>query len=501
VSSIGRDVAANFVARAVVGLGTIAFTPAYVSILGIDAYGVIGTFAAFQAILYIFDFGMGLTLNRHLAQLATDERNSVQAMRDAVRTFEVVYWAVGAVLGLLIVVAASGVATSWFRPSGLSTSQISAALAMMGVALAIQWPSVLYLGGLLGLQRQVSASVISASAVLLRGGGAIAVLLFVAPTLEAFFAWQIVASLFQTSALRVRLSQVLPWSPSTGRFRFEAIRSNMRLAADLTAITVLGTLLIQLDKVILSRGVSLTDFGYYVLAGTIASSVNLFVSPVFNAAFPRLAAAAATNETDRARRTYHQGCQVMSLVIWPLALVLIAFAPEALHVWLGVIPSDATVWLVRILVAGTALNGLMNVPYALMLANGWSRLPLILNLVAVLVLAPLIVFMVIRFGTIGGALAWLLLNLGYVTFGIRAMHQRLLRGQAGTWYVSDVGLPLLGSLLPVTLIRLVSADGGRGEALVLLLFTGAIAVCGAALGSDFIRSIVRDRARGVPAAP
>jgi len=489
VRSAGPNIAANFVARAAVGLMTLAFTPAYLAMLGIQAYGVVGTFVALQTILYIFDFGMGLTLNRQLARLATGGPESAQDIRDAIRTFEAVYWTVGIVLGLALVVAAPFFGSAWFQSSDLSPAQVSRALALMGIALAAQWPSLLYIGGLFGLQRQLSANVILTIAAFIRGAGAIALMTFVSPTLEVFFMWQVVASGFQTVALRIRLRQVTLGGTSSGQFRAAIIRSNMKFAADLTGITILGTLLIQLDKVVLSRGVALSDFGYYVLAGTIASSVNLFVSPVFNAVFPRLTAATAVGEIEATRRTYHEASQVMSVMIWPLSLVLIAFAPEVLYVWIGVAPSETTVWLVRILVAGTALNGLMNIPYGLMLASGWSRLPLLLNLVAVLVLVPFIVYMTSRFGTVGGAFAWLLLNVGYVSLGIAAMHRRLLRGEGGAWYAFDVGLPLLGGLLAVMACRVLITGGTRGEMIVVLATAGAVAVCGSALASGFVRSI------------
>lgn len=472
------------------------FTPIYVSTLGIEAYGVIGTFAALQVILGVFDLGMGLTLNRQLARLATDEQNNAQRMRDSVRTFEMVYWAVGIFAGSAIVLSATAVASLWFRSSELSAHQLSNALVLLGVALAVQWPSALYLGGLLGLQRQLSANVILTIAALVRGVGAVAVLSLASPTLEAFFVWQVVASLLQTLVLRVRLSQVLPPETSGGRFRVEVLRANISFAADLTGITVLATLLTQLDKVVLSGLVSLKEFGYYVLAGMLASSVYLGAGPVFNAAFPRLVAASATGEAVSTRRTYHEACQLTSVLVLPPSLVLIAFAPEALYVWLGTAPSDATVWLVRILAAGTALNALMTIPGALMLASGWTKLPLFINTASVLLLVPLIVYMASRFGTVGGALGWLLLNAGYVSLGIAAMHRRLLPGQAGVWYWSDVGLPLLGAVVSVMIFRVIIAfGGGRTETAIVLILCVTVAVFGSALASGFVRSLVRSRIR------
>jgi hypothetical protein len=46
------------------------------------------------------------------------------------------------------------------------------------------------------------------------------------------------------------------------------------------------------------------------------------------------------------------------------------------------------------------------------------------------------------------------LNVGYVLFGIPIMHRRLLVGEKRAWYVSDVGLPLLGAIVGVAGTRL-----------------------------------------------
>jgi O-antigen/teichoic acid export membrane protein len=109
--------------------------------------------------------------------------------------------------------------------------------------------------------------------------------------------------------------------------------------------------------------------------------------------------------------------------------------------------------LLSILICGTALNGLITVPYALQLAHGWTRLALYTNLVAVVVLAPLIVFMAGRYGAIGGASVWVILNAGYVFIAVHFMHLRLLKSEKWRWYWQDVGVPLAASAVVVGLAR------------------------------------------------
>ena len=139
-------------------------------------------------------------------------------------------------------------------------------------------------------------------------------------------------------------------------------------------ISFFGLLLMQADKVILSRLLTLTAFGYYTFAAVVASSVFIIVVPVFTAVFPRFSQLVAADNETALRKLYHESCQLVSVLLLPMALIVGLFAPELLLVWTRN-PElvTHTHLLVSLLVTGSALNGLMNVPYALQLAAGWTN--------------------------------------------------------------------------------------------------------------------------------
>ena len=155
------------------------------------------------------------------------------------------------------------------------------------------------------------------------------------------------------------------------------------------AISFFALLLTQGDEIILSRLLTLEKFGYYTLAAVVASSLYLVVAPIFTAVFPRFTQLVVTGDDAALCTLYHQSCQFVSVLLLPVALVIAFFAREILQVWTrnpAVVENAHRV--VSLLVIGTALNGLMNVPYALQLANGWTRLALYQNIVAVALLIP-----------------------------------------------------------------------------------------------------------------
>ena len=121
-----------------------------------------------------------------------------------------VFWTVGAVAGLLIAIAAPFIAYNWVKPGILTEDTVRRAIVFMGVAVAVQWPSMLYSSGLIGLQRQELLNVVNVAGGTLRAAGAVAILWWVAPTVEAFFVWSIVALGVVTLVQGICLWRILP---------------------------------------------------------------------------------------------------------------------------------------------------------------------------------------------------------------------------------------------------------------------------------------------------
>ena len=103
---------------------------------------------------------------------------------------------------------------------------------------------------------------------------------------------------------------------------------------------------------------------------------------------------------------------------------------------------DQAAPLVVLLALGTMCNGLMTMPYMLQLAHGWTGLAVRMNLAAVFLILPILLWAVPRYGAMGAAMAWLLLNASYVLIGAQLMYRRLLPTLKWRWYERAVFRPL-----------------------------------------------------------
>jgi O-antigen/teichoic acid export membrane protein len=491
---VQKNLLANFLGKGWSAAVALAFVPVYTRYLGIEAYGLVGIFSILTALVNLFDFGLSATINRELARRSAQNAGAAET-RDLVRTLEVIYWSIGAVLGLAVLGASGVLASHWVRAGSLSIPTVRTSIALMAGVLALQWPLSFYGGGLLGLQRQGLWNGLVAGGATLRAVGAVVVLDRVSNTIVAFFVWQLVASGIQIAFVVAALWWKLP-PGGPPRVRRELLAPIWRFAAGMSGISVLALVLTQIDKIVLSRILPLKDFGYYALASVVSLGLYTLILPVFDAFFPRFSTLVALHDGDALRRVYHRACQLMSVLILPIAAVLAIWADRVLLLWTrdpAIVSETRT--LVPILVCGTALNGVMTLPFALQLAHGWTRLTLAANAIGVVLMIPLLFLATARYGSSGAASVWLILNAGYVVFLPPLVHRRLLPGETARWYVRDVGAPMAAAAAGAALPLLFRSDSAPGPAVDLLriAISWGLAVGAAFLTVPELRSMFRGR--------
>jgi O-antigen/teichoic acid export membrane protein len=443
MNPLKKNIAANFAGSIWQVLMGLAFVPLYIKFMGIESWGLIGIFATLQAMFGLLDMGLSSTLNREMARLSVLPHKE-QEMRNLVRTLEVLYWSVAVFVGIAVVSLSPFIAHHWIKAGQLSLKTIEQSLLIMGFVMALQMPAGFYSGGLMGLQRQVLLNVINVSISTLGGAGTVLILWLVSPTIQAFFLWQITISVVNVFLLAFFLWHRLPHSDNKAVFQKQLLKGIWRFTAGMGGIAILSTILTQLDKVILSKMLSLEIFGYYMLASVVGMSLCRFFTPVFYSIYPRFTQLVSLDDHDGLKLLYHKSCQFMSVLVLPIAIVVALFSYEIILLWTqNPATAEKTHLILSIMICGTALNGLTNPPYALQLAFGWTSLPICTNLISVILFVPLIIFMVAFFGAIGGAIAWLVLNIGFVIFWIPVMHKRLLLKEKWRWYWQDVCVPLV----------------------------------------------------------
>ena len=463
--TIRNNIFANFVGKAWRGIFSLAFVPIYIKIMGIESYGLIGIFMALNAVFIVLDIGLSATLSRELSRLSII-KNSEQESRNLVRTFEIIYWIIGILIGIVIIILAPVITKYWITSVNIRDETIEQALLIMGLLLAFRWPSAIYSGGLKGLQHQITFNVIKSSSILVQHIGAVLVLLFVSPSILAFFLWQSFAALLTTIVFAIWLWKLLPKSGYRSKFDIKLFLKNRKFASGMMGVSFVTILLMQIDKIVISKMLTLEMFGYYMLAFSTANILTNLVSPVHTALYPRLSQLVAIDMQTDISKLYHKGCRLASIIILPTAITLSFYAEEILSLWIGdpIIVKNSHI-ILSLLIIGTMIKSIMTMPYALQLAYGWTKLALYKNITALIIIIPLMIWMVNMYQGIGAAWAWIILHLGYIIFEVPIMHTRLLKGEMGRWYRQDIILP---TLIVIT-INLISREILPVDATIIMI--------------------------------
>ncbi len=477
-----RNVAWNALGGASNGVLTVLVTPLFVARLGLDGYGIIGFWLVMQAMLGLLDLGMGAAVVRTLAVTPPGPEGAA-TKRDLVRTLELGYALVAAVLAVGLALAAEWMAHRWLRASSLPLATVTSAVQLMALSLGLQFPSALYLNGLSGLQAQGRMNAIQVAGNLCRYAGGAAVLWWRADVV-GFFAAQAVVAALQSSAARWALWRLIAAPRGEAAVvRLALIARIWRYAAGMALTTVAAVLLANVDRLAVGALLPTAELGKYAVAFTATGLLQLGIQPFYRAFFPRFAELVAAGKAVELREEYFRSCRLMALVIVPLALVGGTFAPALLRGWLG--RDDPTISVVfRWLVVGVAGSGLVWLPAAFQQANGWTRLHASMIAGAVVVGAPLLPWAISAFGTVGATLVWVLHGLSSITLELWLMHRRLLVGELGRWFASVLLPPVLWSAPVVALAWwIMPGDLGRWSGLAWAGGTGAVALVLAAVAA------------------
>ena len=433
------------ISRIWTALISIIFVPIYVKIIGAESYGLVAFFGTLSGSLAILDLGLSTAISRQVAILLTQPDKEKES-KDLIFSVEIIYWLIALVVGLLVVLLAQPIALYWIKTKDLSVATIQKAVMLMGAVFAVQFPASIYNGVLIGSDRQIANAVAALIFTTLKALGVIVVLKLVSPTIESYFIWQVLITLISTYCLRILVWNNFKVALEKARFSVVQLKNIWRFAAGMTGISLVTFFLSQIDKIVVSKFVLLEFVGYYNLGFLVSSGITQVISPMQPIIFPKFTALVASDKQAELVALYHKSSRWIAIIIFPVGFILILFAKEILFLWTkNPTLTNNTAPIVQVVAAGTICNCLMWVPYWYMLAKGHTKFTIYQNIIAAIILVPLLFWWTSKYGALGASFVWLTVNIAYILIAIPIFHRLYMRGELINWYKSDMGLPLVSA--------------------------------------------------------
>ena len=391
--SLGGAVAPALVALVVI--------PMLVRAPGAELFGllsfiwiVFGTFA-------VLDFGTGRATTKFVAELLASERTAgIPALFWSASAINL---GVGVFCGLLLYVLAPWLGVHVVKvPDALHPTAV---VALRITAFALPW---IVLGGVFrsaleGLQRfdlsnavqlPVSALNYIAPLVVARAGGSLP--------------WVIGAvCLTRMSAVPPLFMLCRRQLPMLGRP--QVTRRQMRrlvgFGSWLTVSNVVGPLLLSLDRLFVGSILGAGALGLYAPVYELVTRLSLVPASVMSALFPSFST--LTNRSaDEIRRAMRRAQRLLALLMLPVMIVGVSFAPIILRLWLGAAQTPASVAAMQLLLVGLVALSIGSVPFTLVQALGKPKWSAIVHVIELPIHAAVTWWAVSRFGVVGAAAAW-----------------------------------------------------------------------------------------------
>lgn len=492
--SYGKNVLSNIFSQAFVAVVGIVMVPVLLQVMGAEAFGLIGFFSLMQAWFNLLDMGMTPTLSREAARFCGGALSGSD-LRQLLRTMEGLFTAVGVAGALVVGVGSTRIATSWLHAEALSSDQVRFSIMLMGVVIALRWIGEVCRGAIAGFERMVwlgwFRSVIAAFRFIL----VIPFLIYTGGRPIVYFAYQAVLAVVELWVLRWKLYSLLPAPDGADvtLWNWKVVKPILGFSTSIAFTSSIWVLVTQLDKLVLSKVLPLSEFGYFTLAVVVASGIPLLSGPISAALLPRMTRLVAAGDELGMIRLYRDATQMVTILVVPAALLFFFFAPQVLLAWTGnqVIAMKAAP-ILRLYAIGNGILAVLAFQYYLQFAKGNLKLHVIGNLILVVALVPSVIWATMRYGTLGAGTVWAGVNALYLVLWAPLVHRRFLPGLHWTWLRVDIG----NIFLPAALFGAVVSWVVKRPALrmyagfeALLVGTGLLIV--AVAGSSWGRGEVR----------
>ncbi|MBA4317258.1 MAG: polysaccharide biosynthesis protein [Flavobacterium sp.] len=449
--SLKRNATANFIGSFYLTAVNILAVPFYIKILGPEAYGLVGFFALMQVWLQMLDLGLTPTLAREVARQKAGAISAV-FLRDLVKSFEYFFSFTGIIVAILLFSCSDWLASSWLKSENLAMSELKQSILLMSVIVPIRWLLSLYRSGLTGMEKHIWLNGFNLISGTMRAIGAIVALKFIGSTTTVFFSYQAILVVVEGIILISYFSRNLPIVAKKPKFSLSSLREVFPFAGSIAFTSIIWLAVSQSDKVILSNSLSLSDYGYFTLAITVASSVGVFSGPISKVLLPRLTCLISEKKEIEMIMVYRKATQFMVILTTSVTAIVAVFAKPLIFSWIG--QMDAAESAAPVLfwyVIGNGILSILSFQYYLQFAYGNLKHHVVFNVVFAILWVPLVWYVALNYGALGAGRLWFFCQLVCFLFWSWYVHSKFAPGLHLLWLKDDVA-PIVVAILSGLLI-------------------------------------------------
>ena len=193
-------------------------------------------------------------------------------------------------------------------------------------------------------------------------------------------------------------------------FQFSIDRSLLkpllRFGAPLVVSGIAAILLVNLEKIVLTRAASVEVLAYYSVAFTMASMATMFSSSMIQSLLPAFSQLLGPDKKEELNKLFARSLRINIIGLIPTMMILFVIAKPFFTIWAGENFGRESSLPFYVLLIGLFFNIVAYVPYSVLMASGktgiFAKIYWI-ELVPYIFIAALLTY---KLGAVGAALAW-----------------------------------------------------------------------------------------------
>ena len=399
--------------------------------LGEDALGIIYFTLTINAVLCaVLEMGICSTIIR---EVAAHFDNQLGYVRDLIRSFSSFYWIAYVLLAAVIYFGAPILIDKWITLKTIDAGMATQVLRIMGISSLLALPRSLYASLFRGLQRMEFNNIIDVASSALQQLGIIVILAFGGELLAVAY-WFVISFGIGILSYILAARRFFPWKAFVPGYCPVVVARNLRYSFGAMSISLLSMIHMQSDKIIMSKLLPLSLFGFYGFAYSAVSKTTLLTSAVAQAAFPSFSSIFKTGDRDNMMSQYRKLHDLICFGAVPFFGVIPFVALPVFGFVFN--PDIARMLLVPItfLALGFYMNGTLNVPYVFSLAAGKPEVSAKSNFLALFIVLPATGLLIYFFGLSGAGFSWVLYNLFSYLYAVPIICSECLLLPVREWY-------------------------------------------------------------------
>lgn len=377
--------------------------PLLIEGLGTDKFGVLTLAWVVIGYFSLFDLGLGRALTQLVSEkLGTGQDNNLAASIWTALALMLLLGCIGAVVVSLL--------TPWLVYSVLRIPEsIQTETLWSFYTLALSIPVVISTAGLRGiLEAQQRFKLINAIRI------PMGVFMFVGPLCVLYFFNNLFYIIIVLVAGRligwvvylVVCFSVMPVLYSVS-LQWDAVGPLLRFGSWLTVSSVVGPLMVYLDRFLIGAFISISSVAYYATPYEFVTKLSIISGALVAVLFPAFATSFA-QDRNRTIALFDWGVKSSFFLLFPAALIIVVFAKEGLYFWLGADFARNSTYVLQLLAIGVFVNNIALLPFTLLQSLGRPDISAKLHLIELPFYLFALWWLVMTFGIEGVALAWVL---------------------------------------------------------------------------------------------